>query len=590
MKHYSDLAERHTGNFKMLDRKYTMISIIRLVVVVLFLISLYYYVSTRSVTYLVSIFTLIVLFIILIKVHVRLAWDSALEKNLSDINENEMEFIRGLRVPFANGEEFMDTTHLYSYDLDFFGENSFFQNLNRTGTYMGKRKLAGLLLSVLSHEEIIENQQAIRELAPKIEFRQKLLALANTGKDNRYAYENVIRWSSSGHKSIPKILQGLAFVTPVLLVIFIVAYFYSGNTLYINLAAAVFLFNLILLSLVSGRIKHELMQIDKVQRVIKHYGRIIGEIEKQDFNSKKLINLKNRIRVDQVDVGRQIEKLSLLFGQLEGIKNVFGATLFNGIFLYHHHVLNAMYKWRNSFSQKVPDWLSLIAEFEALNSLANFSFNNPNFVFPEICKETDISFEALGHPLIAEEKRVCNTINFSNGRFIILTGSNMAGKSTFLRTLGINMILAGIGSPVCASKARVHPLPVMVSMRLSDSLHDNESYFFKEVKRLKEIMDRASMEICFVILDEILRGTNSDDKRNGTIGVIRKIIDKAAIGAIATHDLEICKTAEEFPDILCNKCFEVEIINDDLFFDYKLKDGICRNKSATFLMKKMEVI
>ena len=152
------------------------------------------------------------------------------------------------------------------------------------------------------------------------------------------------------------------------------------------------------------------------------------------------------------------------------------------------------------------------------------------------------------------------------------------------------MVLAGIGSPVCSSNANIHPLDVIVSMRQSDSLADSESYFFAEVKRLKHIMDELNKKICFVLLDEILRGTNSDDKRNGTIAVIKKIIGKNAIGAIATHDMEICKTTAEFPTHLTNKCFEVEIINNDLSFDYKLREGICKNKSATFLMKKMEVI
>ena len=166
----------------------------------------------------------------------------------------------------------------------------------------------------------------------------------------------------------------------------------------------------------------------------------------------------------------------------------------------------------------------------------------------------------------------------------------MSGKSTFLRTVGVNMVLAGIGAPVVAKSAEVHPLPVDVSMRLSDSLTDSESYFYAEVKRLKFIMEELSNGPRFVLLDEILRGTNSDDKRNGTIEVIRNIVRKEAYGGIATHDLEVCKTTKEFPKTLINKRFEVEIVNDELVFDYRLRDGICENKSASFIMKKMGVI
>jgi DNA mismatch repair ATPase MutS len=188
------------------------------------------------------------------------------------------------------------------------------------------------------------------------------------------------------------------------------------------------------------------------------------------------------------------------------------------------------------------------------------------------------------------ETRIGNEVSFHPQSFVILTGSNMSGKSTFLRSLGINMVLAGTGSVVCASEAHVHPLPVLVSMRLSDSLSDSESYFFAEIKRLKQIMDGLEVEPAFVLLDEILRGTNSDDKRNGTIEVLKKVIAKKAIGAIATHDIEVCLTTNEYPEILKNNCFEVEIKNDELHFDYKLREGICKNKSATFLMKKMGII
>ena len=166
----------------------------------------------------------------------------------------------------------------------------------------------------------------------------------------------------------------------------------------------------------------------------------------------------------------------------------------------------------------------------------------------------------------------------------------MSGKSTFLRSLGVNMVLAGIGAPVCANKANVHPLSILVSMRLSDSLSDSESYFYAEIKRLKFIMDQLESKPAFVLLDEILRGTNSDDKRIGTIEVVKKMIARKAIGAIATHDLEVCLTTNDYPNQLANKCFEVEIIDNDLHFDYKLRNGICKNKSATFLMKKMEII
>ncbi|MEG2102822.1 MAG: DNA mismatch repair protein, partial [Flavobacterium sp.] len=261
-----------------------------------------------------------------------------------------------------------------------------------------------------------------------------------------------------------------------------------------------------------------------------------------------------------------------------------------GTFLFNLHVLRSLLKWKENYSEELEKWISIIGEFEALNSLANLAHNNPDFVYPEINTEYKIGFENLSHPLLNPISRVGNDTHFYPESFMILTGSNMSGKSTFLRSLGINMVLGGIGSVVCASKANIHPLPVLVSMRLSDSLADSESYFFAEIKRLKQIMDALEDRPAFVLLDEILRGTNSDDKRNGTIEVVKKVIAKKAIGAIATHDIEVCLTTNEYPKILTNQCFEVEIKDNELHFDYKLRAGICKNKSATFLMQKMGVI
>jgi len=247
-------------------------------------------------------------------------------------------------------------------------------------------------------------------------------------------------------------------------------------------------------------------------------------------------------------------------------------------------------KWKARYAGKIEEWIAVIAQFEALNSLANYSYNNPDFVFPTLNREHRISFSDLGHPLINGETRIGNDISFNENPFVILTGSNMSGKSTFLRSLGVNMVLASCGAPVCAKAADLHPMPVLVSMRLSDNLSESESYFFAEVKRLKQIMEQAEAERAFVLLDEILRGTNSNDKRSGTVEVIKKLIEKKVLGAIATHDLKVCDTTSEYPNYLVNKCFEVEIVNDVLDFDYKLREGICHNQSATFIMKQMKVI
>jgi DNA mismatch repair ATPase MutS len=271
--------------------------------------------------------------------------------------------------------------------------------------------------------------------------------------------------------------------------------------------------------------------------------------------------------------------------------NLVVSLLLNGIFLFHVHILFALEKWKKEHGQLIIPWLELLGEMESLNSYANLAFNNREFCIPKISDNENFVATDMGHPLIPARKRVDNSISFNDHRFVILTGSNMSGKSTFLRTLGINMILARAGSLVCAREFTFYPYEVRVSMRISDSLQDSESFFYAELKRLHQIITQLEAgEKTFVLLDEILRGTNSNDKHNGTVGLIRKLISAHACGVIATHDLTVAKLADEMNGYISNKCFESEIINDELVFDYKLKDGVCTKLSASFLMKKMGVI
>jgi DNA mismatch repair ATPase MutS len=382
----------------------------------------------------------------------------------------------------------------------------------------------------------------------------------------------------------------ISFVTPILFLGILIAYLVTFNTVFASILAYVFIFNMSFLGKFVKRITAETSNSSNIDKIIHQYSLLVQRIEEETFQSEKMIDLQKKLIAKNRTASAHLKHLSELFSRMDSIGNIFTTTTFNGTFLFHFHNLKALIQWKNDNAITLKDWLDVIGEFEMLNSLANFSFNNPDFAYPTVNSELKIEFSDLSHPLLNSKTRVGNTVTFYPQSFMILTGSNMSGKSTFLRSLGVNMVLAGMGSPVCATKANLHPLPVLVSMRLSDSLSDSESYFFAEIKRLKQIMDGLEAGPAFVLLDEILRGTNSDDKRSGTIGVVKKIIGRRAIGAIATHDIEVCLTTATYPDTLVNKCFEVEIHHDELHFDYKLRDGICQNKSATFLMKKMEII
>ena len=590
MESYTSRKIQFSAEFENLKKKYNHISFLRLLCILFALVSLFYYIKTQQPLFEITAIILVIIFIILIRFHSKLSNRIKHLEALISINENEILFLKKEKIPFENGIEFTDFSHPYSYDLDIFGENSLFQNINRTYTFIGKKILSQRLLGILPNDEILLNQVAIKELSKDLDWRQKFAAFAKSAEDNESFYTTLLRWCSFNSESLSRISVVLSFVLPILLWCTLGLYFITSNTIFLSIFSFIFTVNLGFLGLFTKRILLENTQSPNIDKVIKQYGLLLEIIEKKDFDSEKLKRLKQKLTTSDGTSSAKIKQLSELFSRMDSIGNIVAAVIFNGLFLFHFHNLRAIIQWKKSNALALENWLDVIGEFEMLNSLANFSFNNPQFAFPTLNSNYEILFSNLSHPLLNENSRIGNDISFNPQAFTILTGSNMSGKSTFLRSLGVNMVLAGIGAPVCANQANVHPLSVLVSMRLSDSLSDSESYFYAEIKRLRLIIDALNDERSFVLLDEILRGTNSDDKRNGTIEFIKNIINKNAIGVIATHDIEVCLTTDEFPNQLTNRCFEVEISNDDLHFDYKLYNGICKNKSATFLMKKMGVI
>ncbi|MFH7000510.1 MutS-related protein [Flavobacterium bizetiae] len=590
MEAYQNKVEHYTAIFNKINKRYNSISILRLLSIFLCLFLLFNYIKTNEILYAAFAFLSFVGFLFLMRIHSKLSFQKELTKAILKLNQNEITYLKRDKIPFENGIEFNDFHHPYAYDLDIFGEHSLFQNINRTSTFIGKKTLANQLLNLSSNQTILENQEAINELKTKIDWRQDFLALAMISNDSKESYDSLLYWNSFKNNSLPKVLVALSIILPALFLGFLTAYFITSKIILLSYLSYIFIANLIVMGRSFKRIQSEIAKADNVDKIIKQYSLLVQKIETETFQSKKLIDLQKQLVFKNATATKHLQDLSELFSRMDTINNLVTAIVFNGAFLFNLHVLKALLKWKDNYSTELEKWISIIGEFEALNSLANLAYNNPDFVFPEINSEYKIGFSDLSHPLLNPATRVGNDTHFYPESFMILTGSNMSGKSTFLRSLGINMVLGGIGSVVCASKANIHPLPVLVSMRLSDSLADSESYFFAEIKRLKQIMDALDNQPAFVLLDEILRGTNSDDKRNGTIEVVKKIIAKKAIGAIATHDIEVCLTTNEYPDILTNQCFEVEIQNNELHFDYKLRNGICKNKSATFLMQKMGVI
>ena len=590
IRQYKDYLTEYSGVLKQLHIRSNWIAGLRLLSVLTIATMIYLYFKIHLSWTLIIAALALVAFFFLINIHARISRKKDIHQALVDLNATEIDYLQEGKLPFENGIEFSDLNHFYDYDLDVFGENGLFQNLNRTTTFVGKKQLAMSLLGHLPAAKIKEHQLAINELSEKVEWRQQFTAVGKLTEDKKSAYEKLILWAKSATNKIQNLINVSTFLLPLITIVLFVVFIVTRDVQFRTYLVYFILANLFLLGRHVKKINLELESVGLQFQTLKNYAVLFRRIENEEFKSSLLQNLKQKLSYSNLTASSYVSDLARRLNDLESMKNVFGAILMNGLVLYHMHSYRRLLKWKEDHADEIEQWLDVIGKFEALNSLANLAYNNENFVYPTINGDSIIKFEALGHPLIDSKVRVDNSIDFSQKHFVILTGSNMSGKSTFLRTLGVNMILTGAGAPICAQEANVHPMPILVSMRLSDSLSDNESYFFAEVKRLKAIMDEIENKQCFVLLDEILRGTNSDDKRAGTKEVIRKLISKKAIGMIATHDLEVCSVTKEYPEVLANKRFEVEIVNNELNFDYKIKEGICQNKNASFLMKKMGVI
>jgi ABC-type multidrug transport system fused ATPase/permease subunit len=590
MEFYKNRKEIFLNELAQHQSKYNAISIARLGIAVAFLVLCYYSITVKdNNALLVAMALCAAAFVVLMRMHTAVSIKKQRAEALVKVNQAEIEYLTGVSLHFNDGAEYVDYNHPYTHDLDIFGQRSLFHNLNRTKTYRGAQKLAGLLTVMLPQDEILKNQQAVKELAVKPEWRQEVAALGYNNNDNATTYQKLINWVQKQSVSLSPVAGIIAVITPVALVASVLGYIFTENDALLNAAGYLFAFNLCFMLGYIKTIKAEIGDTTEIHEIIRKYSLVIEQLENEKFYSDKLIALQDSLIHDKEKASAHIKKLAKLFSQMDIVNNVFGAAVLNGLCLFHFHVLKSLIKWKKQHAQNVILWLDAIAEAEALSSFGNLFYNNPDFTFPTLNKNGKVSFKNMAHPLINKQVRVGNDIDFNPG-FTILTGSNMSGKSTFLRSLGVNMVLAGAGAPVCASEAIIEPLPVLVFMRLSDSLSDSQSYFFAEISRLRQIMDALGNGRAFVLLDEILKGTNSDDKQAGTIKVIKKMVSLNAIGAIATHDIEVCDTTADYPESLINRCFEVQIINSELYFDYNLRNGICQNKSATFIMEKMGVV
>jgi ABC-type multidrug transport system fused ATPase/permease subunit len=508
-------------------------------------------------------------------------------EKLLALNQLEMRVASRDFEGLATGDEYISDTHPFNQDIDLFGKGSLFQLINRTATHQGKNHLASIL-NANKFEHIIQKQRAFKELATKAIWRQEFYASAALIQTSISSSE-IIGWLKKYSSELPKIFSFFPNVFGFMSVVLMVLYGFS--LVPFNALVLPFFLGLLVTGIYLKKINTLYLATSKMTETFRQYGQLLSMIEAEEFKAQLLNEKQERIKEKGIRASNVLKALTKDLNSLDQRNNIFFALLANGFFLWDIRYAKRIENWISTYRTTVERWFDVIEQFDADNSLANFVFNHPSYVYPTIDPKSDKVIKAigLGHPLLTAKHRVDNDFDITKNGFIIITGANMAGKSTFLRALAVNIVLANIGLTVCAKSFDYAPIKLISSMRTTDSLQNDESYFFSELKRLKYIVDTLKEEPYFVILDEILKGTNSKDKAEGSAKFIVKLLSTQSTGVIATHDLSLCVLSEEYKQVE-NKYFDAEIKNDELYFDYKFKDGVCQNMNASFLLKKMEIV
>ena len=591
IKNYKQKSSYYFQKINEFKKKLISISILRFIIFLFSIISLILLIK-YNIAIAITLFTVLFgLFIYLIIIYIRIKNKKELDEILQKINDREIKCLNFNYSEFENGIEFVNNNHFYTYDLDTFGENSLFQYLNRTSTEIGKQQLANWLINPPIEKNIInERQQAIKELKDIIDWRQQYQAYGKKYKEEGSDKEIILKWLNDKIYFSKKSIYSLGkfifpFITIASLILAIIGYF-SFNNFFL-----IFIFNITYANFELKKINQANEQLERRVEIFKKYSYLLKLIESKNFKSGLLIKLKNQLWNNKSDANTAVIKLSRLLNLLEGKNNLLANVFINGFFSWNIYCLIAIEKWKITYKEYIPKWFDTIQKFDAYCSLANFAYNNNEYCYPKIDQSTIISAKMIGHPLLKNSHRINNDfIVKKSGDFIIITGPNMAGKSTFLRTIGVNLILARLGAPVCAEAMSFKPLKIYTSMRTNDSLSKNESYFLAELNRFKKLFELINSDKeFFVILDEILRGTNIQDKQKGSKVIIEKLIINKVPGIIATHDLTISDLKNKYPDNIFDKSFEIDIEKDKIIYSYKLKNGISKKMNAMILMKQLGI-
>lgn len=590
--HYTERLSLTKGQLQQVKKQIFRISMLRLTLFIAGVAGIYFFFSQTPLLIICICLTFLPLFI-LVKIHnhffIRKEW---LETQARIIQE-ELQALSGDYSSFEDGKEYVNPEHPYSFDLDIFGRRSLFQSINRTCTFFGKDRLAKWLQNHLHKKTSIEKrQEMVREISEHTLFREQFRVAGLVHHGQSSDAEKIQAWSQSPAQYlhagwVKAFIWGVPVINSLLLITSLI-----GWTSFSCLGLSFGIFLVLSFGIIK-RATYIQETYGKQLKSLNGYARLIALAKAEDWKSADMLELMERFNLNGQSPVQALQQLSKELDRLDLRNNQFLYVLLEGSIFFQLQEIVRIERWKVRYGQYISEWLETVGELDALCSLGTFAYNHPQYTYPELT-EKPFCFLAtqMGHPLMPVSQCVKNDATIpSRPFFLIITGANMAGKSTYLRTIGVNYLLACVGSPVCCERLKLHPNQLITSLRTSDSLSDNESYFFAELKRLKRIINLLNQgQQLFIILDEILKGTNSMDKQKGSFDLIRQFMQLKANGIIATHDLLLGSLIKQFPEEIRNYCFEADIKDNELTFSYKQREGVAQNMNACFLMKKMGII
>lgn len=590
--HYTERLSLTKGQLQQVKKQIFRISMLRLTLFIAGVAGIYFFFSQTPLLIVCICLTFLPLFI-LVKIHNRFFIRKEWLETQAHIIQEELQALSGDYSSFEDGKEYVNPEHPYSFDLDIFGRRSLFQSINRTCTFFGKNRLAKWLQNHLHEKTSIEKrQEMIREISEHTLFREQFRVAGLVHHGQSSDGEKIQAWSQSPAQYlyagwVKAFIWGVPVINSLLLITSLI-----GWTSFSCLGLSFGIFLVLSFGIIK-RATYIQETYGKQLKSLNGYARLIALAKAEDWKSAGMQELMERFNLNGQSPIQALQQLSKELDRLDLRNNQFLYVLLEGSIFFQLQEIVRIERWKVRYGQYISEWLETVGELDALCSLGTFAYNHPQYTYPELT-EKPFCFLAtqMGHPLIPASQCVKNDATIpSRPFFLIITGANMAGKSTYLRTIGVNYLLACVGTPVCCEKLKLHPNQLITSLRTSDSLSDNESYFFAELKRLKRIIDLLNQgKQLFIILDEILKGTNSMDKQKGSFDLIRQFMQLKANGIIATHDLLLGNLIKQFPEEIRNYCFEADIKENELTFSYKLREGVAQNMNACFLMKKMGII